>query len=298
MPPGQSPPIPAAEKQQVRGSSPLASSKRLVRPAFLFGILDRPPGNPQLSDPIVLVLLQPGVDLGSLPPKILPDLYPRRPGAFLALPIDRVPRKVQILHWIFDVHKPVIVLGNGPNALASLTQSLPAPAAVLAQTSLQTLPVEPLRKISFDVPRRLIRLGIHRPCARSQLRSAALAYASAGIPVFPLATRSKVPLIPVRNGASTHRRSTSGLRRPRRQSQVHGVRGCPGKRPGPRQLACGRRQPARCRCATWHRVCCALVALPSCERCPFSAEGSPRPAESPARCYADFRLSRPHVATS
>ena len=46
-------------KQQVRGSSPLASSKCLVRPAFLFGILDRPPGNPQLSDPIVLVLLQP-----------------------------------------------------------------------------------------------------------------------------------------------------------------------------------------------------------------------------------------------
>jgi hypothetical protein len=41
-------------KQQVRGSSPLASSKYLVRPAFWFGILDRPPGNPQLSDPIVL----------------------------------------------------------------------------------------------------------------------------------------------------------------------------------------------------------------------------------------------------
>ncbi|HET9778659.1 MAG TPA: bifunctional DNA primase/polymerase [Propionibacteriaceae bacterium] len=30
--------------------------------------------------------------------------------------------------------------------------------------------------------------------------AAALAYASAGIPVFPLATRSTVPLIPVRNG--------------------------------------------------------------------------------------------------
>jgi hypothetical protein len=75
------------------------------------------PGNPQLSDPIVLVLLQLGVDVGSPPPKMLPHPVPRRPGALLALPVDRG-------------------CGERPNALASLTQSLPAPSAVLAQASL------------------------------------------------------------------------------------------------------------------------------------------------------------------
>jgi hypothetical protein len=63
-------------KQQVRGSSPLASSKFLVRPAFLFWILDRPPGNPQLSDPIVLVLLQPGVTSDRFHRRCLPIRYP------------------------------------------------------------------------------------------------------------------------------------------------------------------------------------------------------------------------------
>ena len=138
-------------KQQVRGSSPLASSKRLVRPAFLFLNSEPTPRKSpafKFNRPLCFSSQASTSDR----PKILPDLVPRRPGAFLALPVDRVPRKVQILHQILDVHKPVIVLGNGPNALASLTQSLPAPAAVLAQTSLQALPVEPLRKISFDVP--------------------------------------------------------------------------------------------------------------------------------------------------
>jgi hypothetical protein len=64
---------------------------------------------------------------------MLPDPVPRRPGALLALPI-----------WI-------VVLGNGPTPWPSWAQSLPAPSAVLAQVSLKALPVEPLRKISFDV---------------------------------------------------------------------------------------------------------------------------------------------------
>jgi hypothetical protein len=84
-------------KQQVRGSSPLASSKCLVRPVFLFWILNRPPGNPQLSDPIV----RPCVPPARRRRRIASTEDASRsgtpePGAFLALPI-----------WI-------VVLGNRP----------------------------------------------------------------------------------------------------------------------------------------------------------------------------------------
>jgi hypothetical protein len=101
-------------KQQVRGSSPLASSKYLVRPAFLFWIPNRPPGNPQLSDPIILVLLQPSVDLGSLPPKMLPDPVSPEAAAFPGAACRSCPEEGPDTHQILDVHKPVIVLGNGP----------------------------------------------------------------------------------------------------------------------------------------------------------------------------------------